>query len=199
MAGPNPLAIIAQILSGGRNGDVVYSQEELDRVISELIDQNMNGSAPGPASEAQIQALPKKKMDKSMIGSDGKAECSICMDPVELGVEVTVLPCKHWFHPSCISAWLNEHDTCPHCRRGTAQPAEGSEGSRSNPVNISESPNRSSTAPRPFFETHPNNYQAESSNGGEASSSRSQRSNRSDGAGGGITGWMRNRFGGGSS
>lgn len=195
MAGPNPLAIIAQILSGGRHGDVVYSQEELDRVISELIDQNMNGSAPGPASEAQIQALPKKKMDSSMIGSDGKAECSICMDPVSLGVEVTVLPCKHWFHPGCISAWLNEHDTCPHCRRGTAQPAEGSEGSRTNPVNL-DSPERGLSASQPYFESHPSHYQGENTGGGE-SGSRSQRSNRSDG-GGGITGWMRNHFGGGS-
>ena len=182
---------------------MVYSQEELDRVISELIDQNVNGTAPGPASEAQIQSLPKKKMDKSMIGSDGKAECSICMDPVELGVEVTVLPCKHWFHPSCISAWLNEHDTCPHCRRGTAQIPEGGEGSRANPVNISDSPGRDS-APRPFFETHPSRPTNPTSRfnergyGGDGSgSTRSQRSNRSDGyGGGGITGWMRNHFGG---
>lgn len=196
MAGPNPLAIIAQILSGGRNGDVVYSQEELDRVISELIDQNMNGTAPGPASDEQIQSLPKQRMDSSMIGNDGKAECSICMDSVPMGEEVTVLPCKHWFHPPCISAWLGEHDTCPHCRRGTAQPAEGDEGSRSNPVNIPESPGRRPSVPRPYFESHPRNYQAENGNSGEGSSSRSQR--RSDGGGGGITGWVRNRFGGGS-
>ncbi|KAK2758242.1 hypothetical protein FQN54_004087 [Arachnomyces sp. PD_36] len=200
MAGPNPLAIIAQILSGGRNGDVVYSQEELDRVISELIDQNMNGTAPGPASEAQIQALPKKKTDQEMVGTEGKAECSICMDPVGLDVEVTVLPCKHWFHPPCISAWLNEHDTCPHCRASTAQPTEGGEGSRTNPVNISDSPERSSTAPRPAFGTHPNNYPGQRNSGGEGSSTRSQPSNRSDGGGGGggITGWVRRLGGGGS-
>lgn len=32
--------------------------------------------------------------------------------PRRTGVEVTVLPCKHWSHPTCISVWLNGHDTC---------------------------------------------------------------------------------------
>jgi hypothetical protein len=52
-----------------------------------------------------------------MMGADGKAECSICMDAVELGTEVTVLPCTHWFHYNCIEPWLSQHNTCPHCRR----------------------------------------------------------------------------------
>ncbi|KAF3482824.1 ring finger protein 126 [Arthroderma uncinatum] len=73
----NPLAVIAQALGMHRHGDAVYSQEELDRVISELVDQNMNGGAPAPASDDAIRALPKKKVDKAMLGSEGKAECSI--------------------------------------------------------------------------------------------------------------------------
>jgi E3 ubiquitin-protein ligase RNF115/126 len=102
----------------GRQGDAVYSQEELDRVISQLIDQNTNGGAPPPAAQSAIQSLPKRKVDKEMLGNDAKAECSICMDAVALGTEVAVLPCKHWFHFSCIEMWLNQHNTCPHCRRG---------------------------------------------------------------------------------
>jgi E3 ubiquitin-protein ligase RNF115/126 len=114
----NPLSIISAILSGGRHGDAVYSQEELDRVISQLIDQNINGNAPPPASESAIQALPRKKIDKEMLGPDAKAECSICMESVDLDTEVAILPCKHWFHFLCIEMWLNQHNTCPHCRRG---------------------------------------------------------------------------------
>ncbi|KAL1965513.1 hypothetical protein VTN77DRAFT_5596 [Rasamsonia byssochlamydoides] len=116
--GGNPLSIIASILGGGRHGDAVYSQEELDRVISQLIDQNVNGNGVPPASQSAIRALPKKKVDREMLGPEGKAECSICMESVELGTEVTVLPCKHWFHFTCIEMWLNQHNTCPHCRRG---------------------------------------------------------------------------------
>lgn len=118
MTGPNPLAMLSTLLNMDRHGDAVYSQEELDRVISQLVEQNTNGSAPPPASQNAIQNLPKKKVDQEMLGNEGKAECSICMDPVELGAEVTVLPCKHWFHYNCIEMWLTQHNTCPHCRRG---------------------------------------------------------------------------------
>lgn len=39
MTGPNPLAMLSTLLNFDRHGDAVYSQEELDRVISQLIDQ----------------------------------------------------------------------------------------------------------------------------------------------------------------
>ena len=106
------------------HGDAVYSQEAFDRIIGQMMEQNGGSTAPGPASEVAIAALPKKKVDKTMMGSDGKAECSVCMDNVEIGDEVTTLPCHHWFHEQCVSIWLKEHDTCPHCRKGIT-PAEG--------------------------------------------------------------------------
>lgn len=82
------------------------------------MEQETGSRAPGPASAEAISALPKVQVDQTMLGSDGKAECSICMDAVEKGETVTMLPCKHWFHEQCIGAWLSEHDTCPHCRKG---------------------------------------------------------------------------------
>ena len=114
---PNLNTFITQML-GGVSGDAVYSEEALDRIITQMMDQNHQGSAPGPASAAAIAALPKKPADKTMMGSDGKAECSVCMDAVDIGDEVTILPCNHWFHGDCVGAWLKEHDTCPHCRAG---------------------------------------------------------------------------------
>ncbi|KAJ5720527.1 RING finger domain protein [Penicillium malachiteum] len=115
--GPNPLAMLSALLDLNRNGDAVYSQEELDRVISQLIDHNATGTAPPPAPTSAIHSLPRKKADQQMLGSDGKAECSICKDTVELGTEVAMLPCKHWFHFDCIEMWLTQQNTCPHCRR----------------------------------------------------------------------------------
>ena len=119
----NPMAanlptFIAQMLGNGAHGDAVFSDEALDRIITQMMEQTNTNSAPGPASTAAIAALPKKKADKSMMGQDGKAECSVCMDAVEVGDEVTILPCNHWFHGECVGAWLKEHDTCPHCRQG---------------------------------------------------------------------------------
>ncbi|KAJ6096500.1 RING finger domain protein [Penicillium sp. IBT 16267x] len=148
----NPLAMLSVLLNMDRNGDAVYSQEELDRVISELIDHNATGNAPPGASTTAIQSLPKKKVDEQMLGSDGSAECSICMDMVELGTEVTVLPCTHWFHFTCIEAWLIQHNTCPHCRRsidsasatpgttGNSTSRTHGDGTSENPVVIPDSP-----------------------------------------------------------
>jgi|TARA_R110002003_G_scaffold296_18_gene18760 hypothetical protein len=110
---------------GGQMGDFVYSQEGLDRIVSQLMEQTATSNAPGPAPQSDIDALPRKKVDEEMLGAEHKAECSICMDEVNIGEEVTVLPCKHWFHHACVSAWLSEHDTCPHCRKGITKQQEG--------------------------------------------------------------------------
>ncbi|KAF2821161.1 hypothetical protein CC86DRAFT_397625 [Ophiobolus disseminans] len=119
------LRSVGVVPPGTRMGDFVSSQEGLDRIISQLMEQTATSNAPGPATEADIDNLPRKKVDETMLGDEHKAECSICMDEVNIGEEVTVLPCKHWFHHACVSAWLLEHDTCPHCRKGITKQQEG--------------------------------------------------------------------------
>jgi E3 ubiquitin-protein ligase RNF115/126 len=109
------------IPGGGQMGDFVYSQEGLDRIVSQLMEQTATSNAPGPASQADIDALPRKHVSEDMLGPEHRAECSICMDEVNIGEEVTELPCKHWFHHMCVSAWLTEHDTCPHCRQSISK------------------------------------------------------------------------------
>ncbi|KAJ5052370.1 uncharacterized protein L3040_002121 [Drepanopeziza brunnea f. sp. 'multigermtubi'] len=101
-----------------RSGDAVYSQEALDQIISTLMEQQSTSNAPGPASPDAISSLPKKNLDEKELGPEGKGECSVCMDDVTFGTEVVVLPCSHWFHETCASAWLSEHNTCPICRKG---------------------------------------------------------------------------------
>ncbi|EEH23102.1 hypothetical protein PABG_05313 [Paracoccidioides brasiliensis Pb03] len=65
---------------------------------------------------------------------DGKASCAICMEHVELDCIITQLPCDHWFHTYCISRWLDEHNTCPHCRRRlTPQDSEQQRPQQSQP------------------------------------------------------------------
>lgn len=114
----NMPGFLSQIFGAGAHGDAVYTDEALDRVITQMMEQTNSHSAPGPASAEAIAKLPNKVVDKAMMGQDGKAECSVCMDAVEIGDQVTELPCKHWFHGECVGAWLKEHDTCPHCRQG---------------------------------------------------------------------------------
>lgn len=146
--GPDQPPDLATLIAGlmgplnGRAGDAVFTQEAFDQVMSQLMEQNQGSTAPPPATEEAIDALPKKKVTSDMMGNDGKVECSICMDDVELGAEVTVLPCDHWFHHICIKHWLKEHDTCPHCRK----PIEEHDTPASRP---SSRRNRASTSRRP--------------------------------------------------
>jgi E3 ubiquitin-protein ligase RNF115/126 len=104
----------------GRAGDAVFTQEAFDQVMTQLMEQNPGSTAPPPATAEAVDALPRKNVTPDMMGNDGKVECSICMDDVEVGAEVTVLPCDHWFHHACIKHWLTTHDTCPHCRKPTS-------------------------------------------------------------------------------
>ncbi|MED6186971.1 hypothetical protein PIB30_071956 [Stylosanthes scabra] len=44
-------------------------------------------------------------------------ECCVCLTRFEANQEVSELPCKHFFHTSCLDKWFdNRHPTCPLCR-----------------------------------------------------------------------------------
>jgi uncharacterized membrane protein YgcG len=184
----NPVfpATILQLLNNlaipgnGVQGDAVYSQEALDRIVSQLMETHQTGNAPGPASEAAIRSLPTRAITEEDAGDSGTADCSICMDTVPTGGTVTVLPCSHWFHADCIHAWLGEHDTCPVCRKGimprdsTAE-SEGARASGQAPLNDHSTAAAAATAT-------PN---APSAGGGNSNSA-------------GVFSRMRDAFGGGS-
>ncbi|RPB10630.1 hypothetical protein P167DRAFT_250810 [Morchella conica CCBAS932] len=106
--------IFARVLGmPGGGGDYVYSQVELDRVISGLMEQHQ-GNAPPPASREVIESLPKIKVDQAMV-KDG-ADCAVCKEDLVVDEEVANLPCKHKYHFECVKKWLEAHDTCPICR-----------------------------------------------------------------------------------
>ncbi|OEL21264.1 hypothetical protein BAE44_0017716 [Dichanthelium oligosanthes] len=47
----------------------------------------------------------------------GAVECVVCLQELEDGDVVRVLPaCRHFFHGRCIDAWLCAHSSCPVCR-----------------------------------------------------------------------------------
>ncbi|KAI1497316.1 hypothetical protein F5X99DRAFT_413190 [Biscogniauxia marginata] len=123
--------LFASLLTPGAiHGDAVYSQEALDRIITNLMEANPQSNAPAPASEAAIATLPKKKLDEFMLGPELKGECTICIDDMKVGDEVVVLPCKHWFHEECVVLWLKEHNSCPVCRA----PIDGNAAGQSQPA-----------------------------------------------------------------
>ncbi|KAK4455090.1 hypothetical protein QBC34DRAFT_391543 [Podospora aff. communis PSN243] len=97
-------------------GDAVYSQEALDRIISQLREQAGPGGAP-PASQAAIDKLEVRELDEKMLGGESKSRCVICVDEMSVGEKASVLPCSHFFHGECVTPWLKQHNTCPVCRR----------------------------------------------------------------------------------
>jgi hypothetical protein len=125
-------------------GDVVYSQEALDRIISNLMETNTSSNAAPPASDEALAKLERKPVSKEMLANETKTECSICIDDIAEGDTALFLPCKHWFHEKCVVMWLKEHNTCPICRTPIEQRNPGSNerdgniGSRSASTSFNE-------------------------------------------------------------
>lgn len=192
------LSMVTQFLplGSGQPGDFVYSQEALDRIITQLMEQTATSSAPGPAPQSEIDSLPRKEVTVEMLGNEGRAGCSICMDEVNIGEQVAELPCRHWFHHACVAAWLAEHDTCPHCRKGTSK--HNSEASQADTSSTSAGPSHQipgsfvsgeETYPDPFIVRHstgPQQNQPElrSEASGEGDSAGSSERNREGDLGG---------------
>jgi len=43
-------------------------------------------------------------------------ECMVCLETLQKGDELRVLPCLHRFHRSCIDSWLARKAICPICK-----------------------------------------------------------------------------------
>ena len=98
------------------SGDAVYSQEALDRIITNLMEANPQSNAAPPASEEALNKLDRRTVTSELLSQETRAECSVCIEDLKEGEKVVFLPCKHWFHEDCVVLWLKEHNTCPVCR-----------------------------------------------------------------------------------
>ncbi|KAI9347963.1 hypothetical protein DFJ73DRAFT_835970 [Zopfochytrium polystomum] len=102
----------------GNPGDYVFGQQSLDRVITQLMEQNTISNAPPPASDATIAALKRVTVKGSELGDH--PECSVCQEDFtsdEQGEVAVRLDCNHHYHPLCIENWLKVNGTCPICRK----------------------------------------------------------------------------------
>lgn len=69
---PNiPHHLLSTILNPNAvRGDVVQSQEVLDRITTSLMEANPQSNAAPPASRETIAKLPRKKLDEKMLGPE---------------------------------------------------------------------------------------------------------------------------------
>ncbi|KAM9105777.1 E3 ubiquitin-protein ligase RNF126 isoform X4 [Balaenoptera ricei] len=124
--------------------DYAWGANGLDAIITQLLNQFEN-TGPPPADKEKIQALPTIPVTEEHVGSG--LECPVCKDDYGLGERVRQLPCNHLFHDGCIVPWLEQHDSCPVCRKSltgqnTATDPPGLAG-----VSFSSSSSSSSSSP----------------------------------------------------
>ncbi|RVW80613.1 hypothetical protein CK203_044308 [Vitis vinifera] len=71
-----------------------------------MIENEGRGKGMIPATDISIKAL---KTETILEGES----CMICLEELSGGSEVTVMPCSHVFHGSCIIRWLKQSHVCP--------------------------------------------------------------------------------------
>ncbi|KAL1923669.1 uncharacterized protein VTP21DRAFT_8649 [Calcarisporiella thermophila] len=98
----------------GNRRDYVWSQEELDSIITQLMEQTADRNRPPPASDDVIERLPRSKITKEQ--AEKGQECSVCKEEYQEGDSIIELPCKHFFHEDCVLPWLKTSGTCCICR-----------------------------------------------------------------------------------
>lgn len=123
------LNMMRMVLSGhpammNGHGDAAYSQDDFDRIMSQLLDQAQQGGGEPPASQQEIARIPKVTVDQDWLDRQEHKECTICMEEAKLGDEISELWCRHWYHPFCIKQWLDAHGACPLCRKTLQQGRE---------------------------------------------------------------------------
>ncbi|XP_072996023.1 E3 ubiquitin-protein ligase RING1-like [Typha latifolia] len=131
----NPMTFLQdhfhQLLSGGANIQVVleggpimagggslgdyFIGPGLEQLIQQLAENDPNRYGTPPASKSAVNALPDIKISEELLASD-EAQCAVCKDTFEIGVEAKQMPCKHIYHKDCILPWLELHSSCPVCR-----------------------------------------------------------------------------------
>lgn len=94
--------------------DYAWGANGLDAIITQLLNQFEN-TGPPPADRDKIKTLPTVQITDEHVASG--LECPVCKEDYSVGENVRQLPCNHMFHNDCIVPWLEQHDTCPVCRK----------------------------------------------------------------------------------
>ncbi|VEN34983.1 unnamed protein product [Callosobruchus maculatus] len=109
----HPLALGVILLVAA--GTVVYS-------IFNSHNRRYSYDTPGTSRRSSRSDLyfisPDDSEDENEI-QRRRGNCSICLRNLK-GGRLKQLRCKHEFHENCINVWLNNHNTCPNCRKACA-------------------------------------------------------------------------------
>ncbi|XP_060940124.1 E3 ubiquitin-protein ligase RNF126-like [Limanda limanda] len=135
--------------------DYAWGANGIDAIITQLLNQFEN-TGPPPADRDRIKTLPTIYIKEEHVGAG--LECPVCKEDYSVEESVRQLPCNHLFHNDCIVPWLEQHDTCPVCRKSLS-----GQNTATDPPGLSEinfSPNASSSSSS--SSSSPNNENAAS-------------------------------------
>ena len=92
-------------------------EENMENIINQIMMNDPNKYGNPPASKDSIKKLEKCIVTNEQLKNFGvENSCAVCKDEFEIGQELLLMPCKHYFHNDCLLPWLNERNSCPVCR-----------------------------------------------------------------------------------
>ncbi|GMJ00795.1 BCA2 zinc finger ATL 6 [Hibiscus trionum] len=65
---------------------------------------------------ASKESSIKEMVERVKVETGADENCTICLEELEVGSEVSRMPCRHRFHAHCIETWLKQRHSCPICR-----------------------------------------------------------------------------------
>ncbi|XDV28252.1 hypothetical protein PO909_031600, partial [Leuciscus waleckii] len=134
--------------------DYAWGANGLDAIITQLLNQFEN-TGPPPADKEKIKSLPTVQINQEHVGAG--LECPVCKEDYSAGENVRQLPCNHLFHNDCIVPWLEQHDTCPVCRKSLSGQNTATDPPGLSGMNFSPSSSSSSSSSSPSNENSSNN------------------------------------------
>lgn len=123
--------------------DYAWGANGLDAIITQLLNQFEN-TGPPPADRDKIRSLPTVQITDEHVASG--LECPVCKEDYSVGENVRQLPCNHMFHNECIVPWLEQHDTCPVCRKSLSGQNTATNPPDLSGMNFTSSPSSSSSS-----------------------------------------------------
>lgn len=81
-----------------------------------LRDNNFFDNIESNISNTPLSIEGSQKIKTYRVWTTHPGQCSICLENFKWLDKVSELPCKHYFHESCIDTWFNTNCTCPICR-----------------------------------------------------------------------------------
>ena len=85
------------------------------RTIKVALLLDTSNSMDGLIDQARELDIQTAKYDPANKDFDKCTSCRICFSDYKKDEEVGILPCKHFFHYSCIQEWGKRRPVCPFC------------------------------------------------------------------------------------